>query len=327
VVWDLLKQVASNVTQSKNIINISLPVRLFEPRSYLERITDSWCLAPILLTRAAKEKDPLERLRLVIAFALGGLHNTCKQAKPFNPILGETFQGTFEDGTRIFCEQSSHHPPVTAWQVFGPGDCYHFYGYGEWAAHFSVNSVTGQQKGPHVIEFSDGGKITYTLPQVVLRGILWGDRIMDYAGTIYFRDAKNHLCAMIDIPPPASGGWVSNWWSGTTAPPTDYVKGEIYRFEMEGDDEVRTEIIAPVAGTWLGCIDIGGKPYWDHKQGMKLAKVIPVPNPLPSDSRFREDLVFLKAGDMEGAHKWKEQLENKQRRDARLRKEAHGGSH
>jgi hypothetical protein len=82
---------------------------------------------------------------------------------------------------------------------------------------------------------------------------------------------------------------------------------------------------------------------------------IAVDNPLPSDCRFREDLVHLKVivlscvsssarhqsllppvlpiltlfqkGDMEGAHEWKIKLENKQRRDARLRLEARGSSH
>jgi hypothetical protein len=36
VVWDMLKQVASNVTEVKNLVSVSLPVRIFEPRSYLE---------------------------------------------------------------------------------------------------------------------------------------------------------------------------------------------------------------------------------------------------------------------------------------------------
>jgi hypothetical protein len=51
------------------------------------------------------ETDPVERMKLVITFALSGLHNTCKQKKPFNPILGETYQAVFEDGTQIYCEQ------------------------------------------------------------------------------------------------------------------------------------------------------------------------------------------------------------------------------
>jgi hypothetical protein len=32
--------------------------------------------------------DPVERLKLVITTVIAGLHLTCTQAKPFNPILG-----------------------------------------------------------------------------------------------------------------------------------------------------------------------------------------------------------------------------------------------
>ena len=42
--------------------------------------------------------------------------------KPFNPILGETWQATLpQDGTHLFVEQISHHPPVSAFQMQGPG--------------------------------------------------------------------------------------------------------------------------------------------------------------------------------------------------------------
>lgn len=42
--------------------------------------------------------------------------------KPFNPILGETWQATLpQDGTQLFVEQISHHPPVSAFQMQGPG--------------------------------------------------------------------------------------------------------------------------------------------------------------------------------------------------------------
>ena len=39
------------------------------------------------------------------------------QWKPFNPILGETYQSRFNDGTKCFLEQTSHHPPVSHFEV------------------------------------------------------------------------------------------------------------------------------------------------------------------------------------------------------------------
>ena len=36
--------------------------------------------------------------------------------KPFNPILGETFQTTL-DGIPVYWEQISHHPPISAYYM------------------------------------------------------------------------------------------------------------------------------------------------------------------------------------------------------------------
>ena len=40
--------------------------------------------------------------------------------KPFNPILGETYQGLIE-GCPIYAEQTSHHPPITTTYLMGRG--------------------------------------------------------------------------------------------------------------------------------------------------------------------------------------------------------------
>jgi hypothetical protein len=53
----------------------------------------------------------------------------------------------------------------------------------------------------------------------------------------------------------------------------------------------------------------------------------PVANALPSDSRFREDLALVKAGNIKAAQEWKEKLENAQRKDKKLREAAGVGSH
>jgi hypothetical protein len=45
--------------------------------------------------------------------------------KPFNPILGETYQG-YIDGCPIYIEQISHHPPISSYYFVGRG--YKMYG-------------------------------------------------------------------------------------------------------------------------------------------------------------------------------------------------------
>ena len=48
---------------------------------------------------------------------IGGLRRQTSTLKPFNPILGETYQAQYSSGVRVYAEQISHHPPVSSWQV------------------------------------------------------------------------------------------------------------------------------------------------------------------------------------------------------------------
>lgn len=80
------------------------------------------------------------------------------------------------------------------------------------------------------------------------------------------------------------------------------------------------ETICTVEGSWTDMCIIGDKKYWDMKE-YKVIPNIPVSNPLPSDSRYREDLIWIWKGDTnEYAQNWKIALEECQRKDAKLRK-------
>jgi hypothetical protein len=44
--------------------------------------------------------------------------NWLRLNKPFNPLLGETYEYEMEElGIRVLLEQVSHHPPVSAWHA------------------------------------------------------------------------------------------------------------------------------------------------------------------------------------------------------------------
>lgn len=117
---NVIKQVIKCVLTGQPVSGISLPVRVFEPRSQIERMLDTFGFAPIFLRQAALETDHLERLKLVITSVVAGMYGSVKQLKPFNPLLGETYQGYYDDGTRIFCEHTSHHPPISNFLLEGP---------------------------------------------------------------------------------------------------------------------------------------------------------------------------------------------------------------
>eukprot|EP00983_Pelagomonas_calceolata_P021192 664492-Pelagomonas_calceolata.AAC.2 len=57
-----------------------------------------------LLNAAANESDPVDRMKYVVAFALSGLCRQVSFHKPFNPILGETYQ---VGGDQVYGSHSS----------------------------------------------------------------------------------------------------------------------------------------------------------------------------------------------------------------------------
>lgn len=318
VVWELIKQIGQNLTSGTSLTSITLPINISEPRSYLEMVADGWCYAPLFLKQASVEPDPVERMKMVITFAVAGLSNTCVVKKPFNPIVGETMEGMFEDGTEIYCEQVSHHPPVTNWEMVGPGNMFHFYGSGELSASFRANSVRGHQEGVHCVDFSlDNGRITYNLPEVWVRGVAWGERIIEYDGIMTFHDVANKIIAEVKINRPESGG---GWFSWKKKDPTDYLTGHIYKYknEPEGNDR---QAVSQVSGSWMGCVLFDGKRYWSHKDQLPKFGLTQTENPLPSDSRYREDVLYLRSDNLELAAEWKAKLEDKQRAEAKTRKQ------
>eukprot|EP00798_Chlamydomonas_sp_ICE-L_P026895 gene26895-4505_t len=154
-----------------------------------------------LLTAAADCTCPADRMKFVIAFAVSGMCRQVSFHKPFNPILGETYQATYDNGAQVFCEQICHHPPISSWQVTGPSNKYTFYGNGNWSAGIKGNSVKGRQSGVNCVVFNDGSKITYELAGITVKGMLWGQRSVKYGGKMMFIDEINKLHCEIEVDP------------------------------------------------------------------------------------------------------------------------------
>ena len=81
-----------NLIERKSILQISLPVDIFCAESNLERLVYSMTYAPKFLDPAVNEKNILNKLKMVIGFGLSNSPLYLNMEKPFNPILGETFQ-------------------------------------------------------------------------------------------------------------------------------------------------------------------------------------------------------------------------------------------
>ncbi|VDM27298.1 unnamed protein product [Toxocara canis] len=101
---------------------IPLPISYFEPLSMAQAICEELRYADRTLNKAALSNDPLERQALVTAFAVSGYSAAMtRKQKPFNPLLGETFDYSSESGWRYHAEQVNHHPPILAAHADGPG--------------------------------------------------------------------------------------------------------------------------------------------------------------------------------------------------------------
>ena len=87
----------ANLIQRKSVINISLPVNIFDERSFLQKQAESFGLFPYFLKKAAKEINPVERMKWIAALRIASMNIGVQMKKPFNPILGETYQGNVAD--------------------------------------------------------------------------------------------------------------------------------------------------------------------------------------------------------------------------------------
>lgn len=98
----------------KDVSRFSLPVFLNEPMTVLQKGAEMSYFAKRFFTKAVQEQDPCMRMLHVAAYSAA---TYCfvkgRTSKPFNPLLGETFEVVTPD-FRFLAEQVSHHPPVAS---------------------------------------------------------------------------------------------------------------------------------------------------------------------------------------------------------------------
>jgi hypothetical protein len=92
----------------------------------LERVAEWFTNAPIYLGKEILSRNQTQEFRMkqVVSMVISTLYMTVKPSKPFNPILGETFEGYISaspsDVFKVFLEQTSHHPPVSNFLIESP---------------------------------------------------------------------------------------------------------------------------------------------------------------------------------------------------------------
>jgi len=202
----VIKEIAKCIFTGRGVVGISLPVRIFEPRSALERVLDGFSFAPEYLNRACKTRDSVERMKLVTAFVVSGMYMRANPFKPFNPILGETLEGKYSDGTKIYMEHTSHHPPISNYLIEGPKDApYTFHGNNEFVGNIKSrgNILNILFKGPNTITFPDGEEITFYNHTNKVKGLLSGAKLISMDSILTVVNEEKGLKTAIFMEPKA----------------------------------------------------------------------------------------------------------------------------
>ncbi|XP_072743844.1 oxysterol-binding protein-related protein 8 isoform X3 [Anoplolepis gracilipes] len=185
LIWFLMKQVRPGMDLSK----VVLPTFILEPRSFLEKLADSYYHAD-LLSQAVLEDDAFTRMKAVVKWYLSGFYKKPQGLKkPYNPLLGETFRCYWQhpNGSRTFylAEQLSHHPPISGFYVTNRQDGFTISATIIAKSKFYGNSTSAVLDGVAVLTMLPRGEdYTMTIPYAHCKGILMGTLSMELGGKV-----------------------------------------------------------------------------------------------------------------------------------------------
>ncbi|EPR57571.1 Oxysterol-binding protein [Toxoplasma gondii TgCatPRC2] len=220
----ILKQV-----NSSDMRNFSLPINVNEPLSMLQRICEDFEYTN-LLSIARTRATSTERLAYVTIFALSAYAGSMERCyKPFNPMLGETFECSHR-GFNYIAEQVSHHPPVSAYHAAAHN--------GDFVCFGTVSPVLSIQ-GTHVDScnsgtvtlrlFLPGGGFedyTWRRPNTRVHNIIFGTMWMEWVGVMTITNHMTSEEAHVSFLPVTSsssskasaGSWLSSFqWNAPSA--------------------------------------------------------------------------------------------------------------
>ncbi|CAD8206494.1 unnamed protein product [Paramecium octaurelia] len=331
VLLDIIKRMGSNLLSGKSLMSVSLPIQVFEARSFLERMARAQGHAPIFLEKAAQTMDVMEQMKLTVAFHMSSFMMGIQQEKPFNPIIGETFEGRIK-GCPIYLEQTSHHPPISNYIMYGRG--YKLFGAFCPVVNMGTNSLAGEQQGHSQILYQNTNLKFYYLAQpFMLYGVLLGQRSVNcHKRSFCFQPEHQLLMEIIFNPKDKSSSFFSS-----SQQKIDALVGKICKVTPgciqkclkahKTNSGIKLKILpqeildtynTSIKGRWTSYIQFDNVKYWDIDLHRPYVLELES-SPLPSDCLYRLDLLFMKMKDISRGQDVKEQMEVDQRKDKTLR--------
>ena len=323
-------------------MSLSLPIRIFEPRSMLERYTDWFAFAPELLGKAGTCKDRVESFKYVILFALSALFRSSEQLKPLNPMLGETYECEWEDGSKFYLEHTCHTPPISHFYIKSSKNLFIVSGYidmemGGVMKAIYKNAFQMIPKGKITVRLPEVNQtVSFQFPKITMGGAIWGQRYVYFNDHMKFEDVENNLKCIIVF---ANGrkelkgkrihdiyGQLFKYTYTTNDLKKPFYSDSMPSYPFPSNNE---DVLSEITGSWLEEIKFDDKVYFSIKDSIS-PQIYPSDKCLDSDARYREDKQWLKLSwdnkefskVFEGyAQCWKLALEAQQRFDRGLRKE------
>ncbi|XP_071502493.1 oxysterol-binding protein-related protein 1-like [Diadema antillarum] len=352
--WTVLKQCIG-----KELSKITMPVVFNEPLSFLQRCCE-YIEHAHLLVKANMSDDAVDRMKLVTAFVVSAsASNVDRFGKPFNPLLGETYELQRDDiDTRILLEQVSHHPPVSAFHATSPH--FEFHGAVHPKLKFWGKSMEVQPKGVVTIKLPKHGE-SYTFHNVLMcvHNLIVGRLWIEQYGTLEIINHKTGHKSTLNFKP---AGWFGRdlhkieghitdkrgnklcylygkWTEYICAVETGFREGKKEEKRKRGKVHA-SERQSPPTSPGADSLphddpDNDAQILWqnlprpaDSSQyysftsfAMKLNELDEsTKTKLPcTDSRLRPDIRLLENGDIDGASSEKHRLEENQRARRKLR--------
>ncbi|SOV06484.1 related to OSH3 - Member of oxysterol-binding protein family [Ustilago sp. UG-2017a] len=302
----------------KDLSTISFPVSFNCPLSLLQAAAEEYEYAADLLERAGKSQDWVDRICLVSAFAISGYASTKLRAsrKPFNPLLGETFECVRQDKQwRFLAEKVVHQPPIVAFYAEGKG--WKAQGWSAVKNKFWGKSLELIPEGSIRLEFGDGDVFSIQKPSSFMRNLLAGNKYLEHVGELVVTNESTGQRAVLEFKE-------GTMWGGSSS--RNGVEGKIY--------DANDSTVTTMKGKWSDSISRQKDkenyqllweanempPYAEEYYGftyfaMSLNElsedckdVLP-----PTDSRLRPDQRAFEEGQVDKAEELKHKLEEAQR--------------
>lgn len=306
----------------KDLSTISMPVSANEPISILQRSAEQLEYTSLLDAATSANADTGERLLYITAFAISSFSNARVKErairKPFNPMLGETFELIREDkGFRFVAEKVSHRPVRMACQGESK----------DWT--FAQSPMPTQKFWGKSAELNTDGRIrvvlhatddrySWTTATCFLRNIIAGEKYVEPVGTMTIIHETTGQKAVVTF---KSKGMFS---------------GRSEEVIVQTFDPHGNELPLALAGKWTSHLDFteNGTPtsrtVWQVGElvanapkhyglttfAASLNEITPLENSrIPiTDSRLRPDQRAAEEGDLDRAEALKTKLEEAQRR-------------